>query len=523
MSELETVEFITTNTQEKQPDTQPLAQPGTQPVTQPHQQLISESRLRVQQIRDHFGQIALATIIYAVFYTFCLYKNLTGITFPLFVGGTYGYLLFCMKTLSISRKKDAVFYIGCSLLLGISTFCTDSVPIQIFNFIGILLLIGSFMVHQTYEDNRWNFSKYLGTVFYTAISAIAYVFQPFLHFDYFLKHRGRKSSGKGKYVWYGIFITIPLLLVVLALLASADVVFGRLLEKLFRFGDIVPGDFFGILFLTIFAFFAAYAYLCATVSRDLTEEVTDKRTGEPIIAITFTSVLTMVYLVFSLIQIVYLFIGGMQIPEGYSYAQYARQGYFQLLFVCLINLVLVLVCLRRFKEHKVLKGILLVLSACTYIMIASSVYRMLLYVNVYCLTFTRVLVLWSLAVLTVLLTGIVISIFKPVFPLFRYCMIVVTCAYLCLSFSHQDYWITKYNLVSAERNTAFVMDYDYLHRLSADKISAMITYMDADGLAEYEKEYRETLRSEGEEAGSDMKLRTWNLSRYLAYQAVQEL
>ncbi len=518
MSELENVEFITTQTSTE------VSESGSQPVTQQTAQtVIPASKLRVQQIRSHFGTIALAALVYAVFYTFCLYQNLVGITFPIFVGGTYCFLMFCMKTLDISFKKDAPFYIICSVLLGISTFSTDSAPIQFFNFIGILLLIGSFMVHHTYEDSKWDFAKYLGTVLYTAISAVAYVIQPFMDFDFFLKNRSKKPRGKGKYVWYGLLITIPLLMVVLALLSSADMVFEKLITKLFRFGEFVPADFFGILFLTIFAFFAAYSYLCAVVSRDLKEEMTDKRTGEPIIAITFTSVLTVVYLVFCLIQVVYLFMGGMQLPQGYSYAEYARQGYFQLLFVCLLNLVLVLVCLRRFREHKVLKAVLTVLSGCTYIMIISSIYRMLLYVSAYCLTFTRVLVLWSLVVLLILLTGIVISIFKPVFPLFRYCMIVVTCSYLCLSFSHQDYWIAAYNLTSAQESSAFHMDYDYLHRLSVDKLPAMVKYMSPAQQEEYNAVNRMNLYNEGIVAGTDMNFRTWNLSKHLASRSVQNV
>lgn len=500
---------------EQQPTTQ-------QPIAQARQLVVSESEKRIDRVRDHFSQIALATLIYAVFFTFSLYKNLVGITFPFFVVGTYGYLLYCMKQLDIQGKKDTVFYIAASVLLGVSTFCTDSLPIQFFNFCGILLLIGSFMIHQTYEDGKGDFSKYLGAVFYTAIASVAYVFQPFMHFDYFLKHRGKKQNGKGKYVWYGIFITIPLLLVVLVLLASADVVFSRLIEKLLHFGNLVPADVFGVFFLTVFAFFAAYAYFCSIVSKDLNEEVTDKRTGEPIIAITFTSVLTVVYLVFCTIQLVYLFIGGMQIPYGYTYAEYARQGYFQLLFVCLLNLVLVLVCLSRFREHRVLKTILLVLSICTYIMIASSVYRMILYVSAYCLTFTRVLVLWSLAVLILLLTGIVISIFKPAFPLFRYCMVVVTCSYLCLSFSHQDAWITKYNLTKAHADSTFHMDYEYLHRLSLDKIPAMMQYMNEEDFMRYGYDYGDYLQNEVGESGSSMTLRTWNLSKYKAMRLMMQ-
>ena len=176
------------------------------------------------------------------------------------------------------------------------------------------------------------------------------------------------------------------------------------------------------------------------------ENVPDKRTGEPMLAITVTSVLSIIYLIFSGIQIVYLFFGNMELPYHYTYAEYAREGFFQLLFVCLMNLALVLICLGRFKENKILKTILTVISLCTYIMIASSAMRMIMYIRCYALTFLRIFVLWSLAVIFLLMTGVVISIYKERFPLFKYSMVLVTVLYLGLSFSHPDYWIAKYNI-----------------------------------------------------------------------------
>lgn len=62
-----------------------------------------------------------------------------------------------------------------------------------------------------------------------------------------------------------------------------------------------------------------------------------KSRKNPVIAITFLSMITAVYLIFCVIQAVFLFTGGRLLPEGYTYSEYAHQGFFQLLFcVCLI-------------------------------------------------------------------------------------------------------------------------------------------------------------------------------------------
>lgn len=78
-----------------------------------------------------------------------------------------------------------------------------------------------------------------------------------------------------------------------------------------------------------------------------------------------------------------------------------------------------------------LNGVLLVISMCTYVMIASAIYRMLLYVGQYHLTFLRVLVLWFLAMMVILMAGVVALIFNRVFAV-QYCLVTVSVFYLGL-------------------------------------------------------------------------------------------
>lgn len=371
------------------------------------------------------------------------------------------------------------------------------------------------MIHQVYDDSKWDFAKYWETICYSGIMMIAYVFYPFIHLSAYLKTRPQKTDSKAKYVFFGLLITIPLLLVILALLTSADVVFKNLFISMFDWIN-VPAVVVRIVLLTIFAFFFSYSMICVAVDKVAKEECTVKTQFEPVIAITFTSVLTVVYLVFCMIQISFLFIGGLTLPNGMTYAVYARQGYFQLLFVCIINLFLVLFCIRRFREHKVLKGILLIISICTFIMMISSAYRMILYVSAYHLTFLRILVMWSLAVLAILLAGIVMSIFKKEFKLFRYCMIVVSISYLLLSFSHQDYWIARYN-ISAEGTEQ--SDLYYLNDLSADAASVIMeVYQSEPERYDMFIDYFYDIKDEGEE----MNFRTFNLSKWLAAKTVEK-
>lgn len=307
-------------------------------------------------------------------------------------------------------------------------------------------------------------------------------------------------------------------------------------------------------------FFASYSLLSYLCGRTLKEEVKDRRTGEPVMAITVTGMLTLLYLLFSGIQIGGLFLNKLQLPEDYTYAMYAREGFFQLLAVGFINLVIVLVCMGYFRESKLLKAVLTIMSLCTFVMIASSAMRMLIYIYYYYMTFDRLLVLWGLTLLSLVFVGIVINIFREGFPLFRYSMAVVTVLYLMLSFAKPDYMIARVNISNAAVPSAVAEDYNeaertdrkpysdygYLSRLSADAAPVMLPFLQELGynLEVYQaKDPVEYMRG-FEEDGKDkyksynlegfgyywmrnvkrkvegMGLRSFNLSRYIARKAL---
>ena len=346
-----------------------------------------EDSAYTKRLKDHFPFFGIGSALYALFYTFCLYKNASGITYPFFVVGTLCYFFFSMRKLGVPYKKDSVFYIISILLLGISNCFTNSGPLLIMNKCGIFLLSFILMIHTVYMDKNWNFPKYLAALMEMIGMVFACLFRPFSDMMFYFDAQKREKNGKKSYflpILIGIAITIPLLLVMTILLASADAVFSNILYRLFA--DINFATILGICFLAVLVFFCSYAVNAALSTQSVKEEVNDHRVLEPVIAIIVTSTLSVLYLMFSVIQILYLFIGNMQLPDGYTYSRYARQGFFQLLAVCILNLIIVLVCLYLFRENTMLKAILTVISGCTFIMILSSALRMLMYINRYNLT-----------------------------------------------------------------------------------------------------------------------------------------
>lgn len=479
----------------------------------------------------------VGSLIYAFFYTVFLYKNSSGITYPFFAGGTCLFFFFYLKKSGITVKKTAFFPVTVITLLGINTCITDSFVLIFLNKLGIFFLFFYLIIHCLYEDKCWDLSKYLCSILNIICTSFLYIFRPFTDFALFLKNKRKvqdKPEGKGKYVFFGLIIAVPLLFVILLLLYGADAVFSNILDQIFslNFDFFFHFDHvFEIAFLFLVVFIASYSIMCRISDHDLKEEVPDKRKLEPVMGITFTALISLVYLVFCYIQVIYLFGGLGTLPENYTYASYAREGFFQLVFVCFINLVLVLVCTKYFREDKVLKGILTFISLCTYIMIASSAYRMILYIQAYDLTFLRVFVLWALLVIFFLMSGALLMIYRKNIPYTRYCIVIVAVLYLIFSFARPDYWIAKYNL-SQEKT-----DYYYLRHLSLDAAPAIFDHFEKSGFnsvsdlwfSEYaskmvEKSYDfqvdeldEIWLEEGNCIPKRLSLRKWNFSRWTAY------
>lgn len=431
-------------------------------------------------MKEHAPYFLGMAFLYSICFVIAFYRNFIGITFPLITTVT---LIVCglfLKKSQIPWKKSNWCYAGGSILLGISTFLTTNEFVIFFNTVGILLLITVLMLRQVYNDKEWNFGQYLCNILFLYLSMIPEAASPFIHFGNQMKRykKDEKKNKNIKYILIGILIGCPMLLILIELLSSADQIFSRVVGTTFHhlWNQIVfSPNVFIVLLLFILGFFGIYCFLSALTLNNMPEWKQRKDKKNPLTAITFLSMITVIYLIFCGIQMIFLFTGGKLLPEGYTYAEYAHQGFFQLLFVCMFNLVLVVSCIAIFQINKFLRALLLVFSGCTYIMIASSAYRMLLYIHTYHLSFLRVLVLWFLAMLVVLMAGVIINIVKEKFHLFRYCMTVVTVCYLIFSFGRADYLIASYN-VAQMGNSISYEDITYLTNLSMDAAPALSRY-----------------------------------------------
>lgn len=422
----------------------------------------------------YFKVFGLSSLLYAIVYTVCMFHNSSGITMPVWIGATLLYAVWTTKQISagVRLRPWSWIYMVVMLLLGIATCMTDNGYLICLNYVGFFIMLILFLLHNFQDDSNWDFTKSLTEIIVAAFGAVGCMLVPFTDGYAFCQEKRVKKNQTLRAVLIGLVLAVPGILFLGFCLMCADAVFDHMVMQLFS-GFRFPVRVMEWIAMLLFGYFSSYCgmrYLLRRSQTQITAE-THRKAFDPVIAMTFVGMLLMMYLVFCGVQVLYLFAGNMQLPKGMTYADYAHRGFYMLLFVCLVNLVIVLFIRKYFAGHKLLDGMLLLICACTFVMIASSAYRMFLYIAAYQLTFLRVFVLAALVVLTLLMAGVVVMILRPQFPLFRYSLAVVSVIYLCLAFANVDGRIASYNL-SHEGE----IDWGYLSQLSLDAAPVAADY-----------------------------------------------
>ncbi len=201
-----------------------------------------------------------------------------------------------------------------------------------------------------------------------------------------------------------------------------------------------------------------------------------KKEPEDLIIFTMVNVsLMVIYAFFAYIQVNYLFLGT-ALPEGFTYSEYARQGFFELLILTFINVTVLLLTInfakKRLYETKVsgsaaLKIIMALVCALTMFLLYSSFYKMVLYHNEYGLTRLRLLVMIFLAFEALGLLITLAFIFKPNIKIIACYTVICLVFYISVNLINIDGIIAK-NHIDNYLQTGDKLDYSYLAYLSAD-------------------------------------------------------
>ena len=157
--------------------------------------------------------------------------------------------------------------------------------------------------------------------------------------------------------------------------------------------------------------------------------------------------LNVIYLVFCCIQIKSLFIRNTTL----NYAHYARQGFFQLMVVSLINLLVILIAKKREnkeeeKSNKYINYMSLLMIFFTFIIVISAAIRMHFYESAYGYTLFRLLVYCILLTECILFIPTILYILDKKNNLSKCYFTIIIITYVCMNFANFDNIIASKNV-----------------------------------------------------------------------------
>ncbi len=193
----------------------------------------------------------------------------------------------------------------------------------------------------------------------------------------------------------GIFIGIILSSVILALLSSADDYFGKFLYNVKSFTSSIL-DIGTITWIIIF--FAIFFSIGINILnfKKIDNKKNNKIEPNNTMITSMLATINLVFILFLISEISKLCGNFLKIPSGYIYSSYAREGFFQLLFVTIINFSIILFLLYKtdlINNNKIIKGLTLSLIIFSILLIFNSYYRMFLYIEKFGFTNLRLQVI----------------------------------------------------------------------------------------------------------------------------------
>lgn len=335
-----------------------------------------------------------------------------------------------------------------------------------------------------------------------------------------------KSNMKSQ-IFHGIVVALPILFFVLLLLSSSDAMFRKIITSVMIIPDSID-DVIAIVFLMFMGFIISYGIGRTLILHKANINVVQRARTNAVTGITFTAIFAGVYILFVIVQIIGLLnTSGSMLPENYTYAKYAREGFFQLLVVCMINVIMVIGCRIRFEERGALQKLLYVISGCTYFMIFSSIYRMVLYIRAYDLTVLRLFALYGLLTIFCIMCVVLVFIKNEKIKLCEYIVVIVGIGFAIFALARPDYIVAKYNINYLNEKE---IDYEYLRGLSNDATGVIV---DSGITEQLDDRYDDEYENRGDETyytqhivrmyEDDIKgdIRKFNISDFIAYNAAK--
>lgn len=430
------------------------------------------------------GNIFIVSLILAIWSIVLFYGKQIGLSMLLFIIPITYYLIFILeKNNKIENNKAKILLIPI-ILLASTYLIYDNHFFNNLNLIVIPLLIIIMLV--SLFTNVFNLEIWIEKAVELVFDPIAYLGETLKKIKLSILRKFKlksKDNNNSKKVFKGLLITIPIALVIIGMLASADQEFSNVLYSVIR----VIGKAFGnmqfmeiavrlVLIIIVFIYLSSFFDKIISNFKIEKEDKEDNNQKDNTTIKMIITTLNIIYLVFSIIQIKALIVR----DEYINYADYARQGFFQLMIISVINLIMILIAKSKsYKNNKFTNIMCLLMILFTFILIVSSAIRMYFYEQAYGYTFLRLAVYFALLTEAILLIPTILYVLNKKKNLLRTYFSIVVTMYVIINLVNID------NIIASRNVTRYIetgkIDMVYIEsNTGTDAIKQIIRILQSD-------------------------------------------
>jgi hypothetical protein len=484
-------------------------------------------------------------LVVAWCYDFLFWDKVPGISIPIFlmlmlIGG-----FFLARQQGLSPAKDTLWLLIPIIFFSIMSFVRLEPMTTFLNVAAALSLMG--VMARSFLGGKWWMYTFKDYIIGSLKLGLDSLIRPIAILTSQPKEENEEGGERKKRVrtslaiFRGLLLAIPVVLVFAGMLAEADPIFEQSLDDVLDFLKIENlGEYIGRgILISIIAYLLLGVYLHAFY-KNHDEELSSEENrwiprflGFTEAAVVLASV-NLLFLSFVIVQFQYFFGGQENIRiDGFTYAEYARRGFGELVTVAVFSLLLYIglsVLTKKSEKFSqtAFSGLGIMLVALVIVILASSFKRLLLYEEVYGFTrlrtYTHVFIIW----LGILLVAVILL---EVFQRQRHFALAATLAALgfvaTLDVINVDGMIVRQNLNRALRGET--LDIAHLASLSEDAVPVLKEkYSEAVKNDELVKEITGVIACHAEMndqydyKGNDYRDYTWQSFHWSRFRAQQE-
>ena len=472
--------------------------------------------------------LAVLSLIAGIVFDYLFYGRAIGISYPLFT--VVFYCLFMVASWGqITFQVNFGWFLFIPILLLSTAFAIHSNPVLLaLNFLLIppLLLLQTTLLVYRYEWSSVQcVLRFLGRLLRQIFGNTLKVFLEVISLAKVTDRIASEKRKTLKNIFIGLVISTPVLITVIALLAEADTVFqnviAHLLKPIESIGSIPFAEHVAVIGIITVLLFGYFAVVLTAKGQGVSAPAGRYTwSWDAIIVTTVLVMVNAVYILFCVIQFTYLFGGEATIRSipDYTYAEYARRGFSELILVTVINLSILLIGLHFTKNggklDRVVRALRCLLVLCTVIILYSAHLRLKLYEEAYGYTYARIFAHTFIGLLFILFMLTLYKFWRRELPLVKAFVIAALLTYTTLNYVNVDAVIARKNIDRYVKTGA--IDLEYLQELSYDAIPELI-HLSASGDGDVDKKKVEAfLRDKQTELGSESPWQSYNFSKMRA-------